>query len=158
MGATKRILHLGPDVGEPGGMASVMLSYRDANLGPWQVELIATYSATSRLRWLRRFASSVTAVALARRTRVSGVHLHVSERFDIIRSLVLLEIARRRRFPRIVTLHGADFLIEVRKRPHLVRAMLRRANAVTALSREVESAASELGAANVRFLPNPVRL
>jgi glycosyltransferase involved in cell wall biosynthesis len=152
---TRTVLHFGPDVREPGGMAHVIRSYVAANLEPWRAEAVSTYSARSRLHELRALVGGV--VALLTRRGVAGVHMHASHRFDIVRTLLLLELARLRRLPRVVTLHGAEFMDEVRSRPRLARTMLRRAGAVTALSAEVEAAARGLGIENVTLLPNPVR-
>jgi glycosyltransferase involved in cell wall biosynthesis len=137
-------------------MANVIRAYLGAELGPWQVEALSSYSAKSRLRWAWRFLVSAWVLAFRRRVDLCGVHLHASERFDIFRSLVLLEIARRRRIPRVLTLHGARFMEDVRDRPRLVEQMVKRADAVTALSEEVGRAVREIGVDRVRFLPNPV--
>jgi glycosyltransferase involved in cell wall biosynthesis len=154
----RTILHLGPDVNEPGGMASVIRAYQHARLEPWRVEAMATLSARSRPRWMLRLVTSAVAVACRRRADMTGIHCHTSERFDIVRTLLLLQIARLRHIPAIVTLHGAEFMDEVRRRPRLVRAMLSRADTVTALTPAVADAARELGARRVRLLPNPVTL
>ena len=37
------------------------------------------------------------------------MHLHVSERFDLVRSLAIAAIARLRRVPVVITKHGAEF-------------------------------------------------
>ena len=137
-------------------MAHVIRSYLDANLEPWRAEAVSSYSAKSRLHMLRALLRAVATVATRR--RVAGAHLHASHRFDIVRTLLLLEFARLRRLPCVLTLHGAEFMDEVRARPRLVRAMLRRADSVTALSAEVENAARGLGAQNVSLLPNPVQM
>ena len=150
------VLHFGPDVREPGGIAHVIRSYLDADLEPWRTEAVSSYSGRSRPRALGALLHAVA--VLAARRGIAGAHLHVSQRFDIVRSLVLLELARLRRLPRVVTLHGSEFMHEVHTRPRLVRALLRRADAVTALSTEVEEAVRRLGGENVRLLPNPVHL
>ncbi|HEY0417322.1 MAG TPA: glycosyltransferase family 4 protein [Gaiellaceae bacterium] len=152
----RTVLHLGPDVREPGGMANVIRAYLRADLAPWRVEAVATYAASSRPRWLARLVASAARVATAPRSRTAGLHLHASERFDLTRTLALLELAQRRGLPRIVTLHGAEFMHEVRTRPRLVRRMLSRADVVTVLSAEVEKAVRALGVEHVRLLPNAV--
>jgi glycosyltransferase involved in cell wall biosynthesis len=153
-----RVLHVGPDHREPGGMAHVIRSYLDARLDPWDVEAVASYSEGSRVRWLWRLLSSLGVVALSRRRRTAGVHVHASERFDLVRCLLLLEVARLRRLPRVLTLHGSEFMHDVHHRPRLVRAMIRRADVVTALSPETEAAARSFGGRRVLILPNPVRI
>jgi glycosyltransferase involved in cell wall biosynthesis len=152
------VLHLGPDLRETGGMAQVIHSYFDADLQPWTIEFVATYTNVSRPRQLVRLLASVTALATRPRARIAGVHLHASEGFDLVRTLVLLEIARRRRLPTIVTIHGARFMHEVRRAPRLVGAILRRADAVTVLSDEVRASALSFGARTVQLLPNPAPL
>jgi glycosyltransferase involved in cell wall biosynthesis len=154
----RRVLHFGPDHREPGGMAHVIGSYLDARLEPWRVAAVASYSSRSRLWWLWRLVTSLGVVTFARRRRIAGVHVHASERFDIVRSLLLLEVARRRRLPRILTIHGGAFVNEAEGRPRLVRAMLRRADVVTTLTPEFESVAHSLGSERVVVLPNPVEV
>jgi glycosyltransferase involved in cell wall biosynthesis len=87
-----------------------------------------------------------------------GVHVHSSEGFDLVRTLLLLEVAHWRRIPTVVTVHGAEFMKEVGRAPRLVRAIFKRAGAVTVLSEEVRAAARVLGAQRLSILPNPVRL
>jgi glycosyltransferase involved in cell wall biosynthesis len=139
-------------------MQHVIRSYLGVALDPWRVEVLPSYSSASRLRWLWRLTTAAVVLAFRPRARMRGIHLHASQRFDLPRTLVLLEIARLRRLPRIVTLHGSEFLTEVRRRPRLVRAMLRRADVVTVLSRDVEAAVRGLGAHSVVLLPNPIQL
>src|SRR5581483_10117299 len=151
----RHVLHFGPDVHEPGGMANVISAYLVADLSPWLIQAVPSYASGSRLRWALSLLGALRVMALTSRHRVAGVHLHVSERFDILRSLALIEIATRRHIPGVLTLHGADFMTEVRKRPRLVAALLRRATAVTVLSPEVQNAVRRLGAKDVRLIANP---
>jgi len=139
-------------------MAHVIGSYLEAKVEPWRIEVLPSYSSKSRVRWLWRFVASAAVLAFTPRGRIGGVHMHASHRFDLVRTLVLLELARLRRLPRILTLHGAELMDDVRRRPRLVRALLRRADVVTALSPEVEQAARGLGIERVVLLPNPVHL
>jgi glycosyltransferase involved in cell wall biosynthesis len=152
------VLHFAPDLGAPGGIASVVRSYLEADLTPWSIEVVSSYTATSRPRQLALLARAVSALAVRPRARTAGVHVHASEGFDLIRTLLLLGVARRRRIPSVVTLHGAHFMREVGRAPRLVRAVMTRASAVTALSDEVHDAARRLGARRLSLLPNPVQL
>jgi glycosyltransferase involved in cell wall biosynthesis len=152
------VLHFAPDLGAPGGIASVVRSYLEADLTPWSIEVVSSYTATSRPRQLALLARAVSALAVRPKARTAGVHVHASEGFDLIRTLLLLGVARRRRIPSVVTLHGAHFMREVGRAPRLVRAVMTRASAVTALSDEVHDAARRLGARRLSLLPNPVQL
>lgn len=155
---TRTIVHFGPDTRDRGGMARVIQSYLELELVDWHVEAVASYTARSRPRQLARLAVAVAILAFRPRHRLAGVHVHASERFDLLRTIMLLRVARLRGLKSVVTLHGANFMDDVRRSPRLVRAMLRGADAITVLSREIEDAALRLGGANVTLLPNPVRL
>ena len=152
------VLHLGPDLREFGGMARVIHSYLEADLEPWTVEFVSSYTYVSRPRQLVRLLAAAAALSTRPRRRTRGVHVHASHRFDLVRTLLLLEIARRRDLPSIVTIHGGLFMTEARRAPWLVRAILARASAVTVLSDEVRAAVLSLGARTVFMLPNPARL
>ncbi len=138
-------------------MAQVIHSYVDADLEPWQVEFVSSYTSVSRVRQLVRLLAAAAAVSTRSRQRMRGIHIHASEGFDLVRTLLLLQIARLRRLPTVITIHGAQFMKEVRRAPWLVRAILRRAGAVTVLSEEVRQSALSLGARTVCMLPNPAR-
>lgn len=152
------VVHFGPDTRDPGGMARVIQAYLELDLEEWRIEAVPTYTSDSRLRQLAHLVTAATVLATRSRRRMRGVHVHASERFDLIRTLLLLEIARLRGLRRVVTIHGASFMDDVRRSPRLVAAMLRRADVVTVLSDDVRDAVGRLGAAEVRLLPNPVRL
>ncbi len=139
-------------------MARVIQSYVEADLRPWTVEFLSTYTSRSRARQLARLIISLAALSTRPRQRTHGVHVHASHGFDLVRTLLLLEIARRRALPTVITIHGDHFMKEVRRAPRLVQAILTRAGAVTVLSDEVHASALSLGAQRVCLLPNPVRL
>ena len=46
------VVHLGPALDEPGGMAQVVELYRSADLQPWEIEFVSTYTSVSRVRQL----------------------------------------------------------------------------------------------------------
>ena len=138
-------------------MAQVIHSYLDADLQPWEVEFVSSYTSVSRVRQLVRLLAAAAAVSTRSRHRLRGIHIHASEGFDLVRTLLLLQIARLRGLPTVITIHGAQFMKEVRRAPWLVRAILRRASAVTVLSEEVRQSALSLGARTVCMLPNPAR-
>ncbi len=152
------VLHLGPSLAEPGGMAQVIRCYLEADLDPWRVDYVASYTAASRPRQLLRMLVAGGVILGRPRRRLLGVHLHLSEGFDLVRTLLLLQAARSRSLPTVVTVHGARFMHEVGRAPRLVRAIVSRATAVTVLSDEVDASVRALGAARVVMLPNPVRV
>jgi glycosyltransferase involved in cell wall biosynthesis len=139
-------------------MAQVVRHYLNADLDPWSVQFVSSYTNRSRPRQLVRLIAALKLMMFRPRRLTDGVHLHASEGFDLLRTTMLLEVARRRSVPAIVTIHGSEFMREVQRAPRLVRAMLRRASAVTVLSDEVQASALALGACSVELLSNPVEL
>jgi glycosyltransferase involved in cell wall biosynthesis len=150
------VLHFGPDLDKPGGVASVIQAYVDADLRPWTIDFVSIYTPTSRFRQIARLVVALAVLSTRSRRRIDGVHVHTSYGFDLVRAVLLLETARRRKFPTIVTVHGSRFMTDVRRAPRLVRAIFERADAVTVLSEEVHAAALTLGARHTSLLPNPV--
>ncbi len=152
------VVHFAPALDEPGGIAQVVQSYFDADLRPWRVDFVSIYSTRSRARQLTLFLAALVTLARRPRARLTGIHLHTSNGFDLVRSLLLLIVARRRGLPAVVTVHGSRFMKEVARAPRLVRAIFTRASAVTVLTDEVHDAAVSLGARRVVRLANPVEL
>jgi glycosyltransferase involved in cell wall biosynthesis len=152
------VVHYAPDPDEIGGVAEVVRAYLAADLRPWTVECVSIYTNVSRARQLARLLSGAGALLIRSRRRTQGIHLHTTNGFDLVRTLLLLEIARRRAVPAVITIHGSRFMKEVRRAPWLVRAIVTRARAVTVLSEDVERSVASLGAQRVELLPNPVAL
>ena len=106
-------------------MGSVIQHYLDAELADWRVSTVTTYDDGPLSLRLRLTAGSVLAAAARLRNPPAGMHLHVSERFDLVRSLAIAAIARLRRVPVVITLHGAEFRTSCVDSPRLVRACCR---------------------------------
>ena len=152
----KLVLHFGPDISESGGMGKVITGYCHGDLGPWSAEAFSTYSHRSRSAMLRRLLASLLEVSVRPRRRTAGLHVHVSERFDLFRNGLIVALARARGIPVIATIHGAHFVESAERWPFVTRALLRRASIVTVLSSEAGKVAEALGGRHVVLVPNSV--
>lgn len=153
--ATPVIVHVGPSMAEPGGMATVIRN------------LCATPGHRSESTWYperpcRSAAAAVrTALRLLRgRDRVQEVvHVHLSTHGSFLREGGLLLLARRRGYVAGCTLHGGTLVqfaaAGLRKR--LVRRVLAAADVVFALTDEHAALARDLvPSADVRVVCNPL--
>lgn len=146
-------------VGEaPGGMAQVV-----NEIMTWPVPGVRQ-SATATTRYRRDPLAAVLSLRAARSliSRSTRPHIavfHMSERGSFLREGLLLELSRMLKIPRVIHLHGADFVAFADKHPSIVRRVLRRATTVVVLTEESRSVVAEL-APNVRIelIPNAVRV
>lgn len=147
--------HFGPDVGEVGGMATVIATLAEHRIGADDVVVHATWSMHSRRQTV---AGTLRALgAIARLPRDAIVHAHVSEGGSFVREGLLVVAARRRGLRTAVTIHGADFEAFVAQRRRLVAGVLRHAALITCLAGEhVEIARALAPRATVAYVPNPV--
>jgi hypothetical protein len=141
----RAVHHFGPDPSCVGGMGSVLRVLAENRIGGEQVTLHPTWRPDSQL-------ATATLTARAARTIAtlpadSVVHIHLSERGSFLREGLLLAQARRCGLGTVATIHGADFLPFAERRPRLALGVLRRADRVTCLDREIRALlAAELGA------------
>lgn len=149
------VLHLGPSLEERGGIASVIDEYVVADLRPWRIAAVSTYTSRSVLARAVALVRATFAVLLASK-EVAGVHLHVSHRFDLFRSIWLLQVARLRCLPAIVTVHGSRFVESALRHPRVVGAIGRRSRVVMTLDATRVDTLRSLGVTHVRLVPNPI--
>ncbi len=120
-----------------------------ASLPTWRPD---SFTGTLRL-WLR----AVLRIARSRRRVV--LHVHLSERGSFAREGSLLWLAARLGHPAVATVHGAEYAAFARSRPRAVRAVLRQADRVIALSQDTERGLQALvGSERVLRAPNPTAL
>jgi glycosyltransferase involved in cell wall biosynthesis len=138
-------------------MGSVLRIIRDHRIGADIVSLDATWIADSPLK-----SAKLTARATFKLASISPgeiVHVHLSERGSFIREGGLLVLAKRRGLPTAATIHGAAFLPFARRRPRLAATVLRHADLVTCLDRQVlEIVRTMAPATQVELVANPVPL
>lgn len=150
------VVHLGPTLAEPGGMASVISEYVAGDLSPWSARPIAVYAKGSCVRRLALLLKASYRVLCLSRRRTAGVHLHVSQNFDLVRGLLLVFLARLRRLRVVATIHGSSFVSSANEHPHVASRLMRSVTIVTALNDETLATARALGAPDVISLPNPM--
>jgi glycosyltransferase involved in cell wall biosynthesis len=84
-------------------------------------------------------------------------HVHMSERGSFIREGMIVQAARYRGQACVVSVHGAEFVDFCRRRPYLVRRVLRSASSVTVLSQEALATVNSLDSdISVELVPNAV--
>ena len=158
-GPTRReVVQLGPTLEEPGGIASVIRIYTEAELGPFRARAIATYGSGSAARRLGYLLRAVVAILRLPAATTAGVHVHVSQNFDLVRSLCLVRLARLRGVRSVATIHGSSFVRSASRHPRIASLLVRSVVCVTALNEETVAKARLLGASEVIALPNPIHV
>lgn len=133
-----RIVHVGPDVQHPGGMATVINTLVEARVGGAGVA-VASWTPVS---FAARLGAAFSALAtIARLAPGTVVHFHLSERGSFIREGMMIGVGRARGLSTVATLHGADFVGFAERHPRLVAWTLTRCDAILALSGPMESMA-----------------
>jgi glycosyltransferase involved in cell wall biosynthesis len=154
-GGPLSVHHFGPDTAYTGGMATVLMLFREQRIGADSVELHSTWVPDSRMRTAMLTWDALKVVRGLSAGTV--VHVHLSTRGSLLRKGTILAYAARRGLPRVISMHGADFVESVDRYRGLATRVLRLANAITALSEDVEAEARRLApGVLVRAVPNPV--
>jgi glycosyltransferase involved in cell wall biosynthesis len=149
--------HFGPHQDTVGGIASVIRVLVEHGVGADQIAAHPTWKPHSPFATARLSASSANALVRLPPTRVA--HVHLSERGSFLREGALLALARRRNLIAVATIHGAVFASFARRRPRLVSAVLRCAQAVICLDPEaLEIARLSAPGARCEIIPNPVSI
>ena len=164
--ARPRVLSVGPDHTDPGGMATVEQQILAHTGAVADVRPVSTHVASSVLRRLFAFASGAGQVVRAMAGgRVDIVHLHVSCRGSIVRKGLLIYAARRFAVPVVLHCHGAEFGSDFERMPPLlqraVRHAFRRASRVVVLGemwRPVYAGRVGVDDDRVVVVPNAVEL
>ena len=151
------VFHFGPSTRHVGGMASVIAALVGHRLGAERAHAVATWVPGSHVR--SALLALRAAALVARLPSSAAVHLHLSQGGSFMREAAVLAVARIRRLPRVVTIHGPAFARFAARRPRLVGRVLRMASAVTVLN-ETDLAAVRALAPGVpsELLCNPVAL
>lgn len=138
-------------------MGSVIRVLTEHRVGGDVVVLHPTWRRRSKLRTI-----CLTATAALRICRMKNdeiVHLHLSEGGSFLREGALLVLASRRRLITVATLHGADFLGFASRHARLTATVLKQADVITCLDREVLARVRSMAPrVKVEILPNPVQI
>jgi glycosyltransferase involved in cell wall biosynthesis len=134
----------------------VISEYVDGDLAPWSARAIAVYAQGSPLLRVALVLRASYNVLRLSPSRTAGVHIHISQNFDLVRSLLLVYLARLRHVPAVATIHGSRFVRSARKHPHLASRLMRSVAVVTALNEQAAAVARAMGARKVVALPNPM--
>lgn len=151
-----RVTHVGNSPEDRGGISSVIRNYTGNQYLDVATRTIATYDSTSRTRTVVRFAVAVARVATGRRHRLGVVHVHLSMRGSFVREGAIVVLARTRRAPVVVTVHGSRLMDWSSGHPRLTRTILRRADCTTVLFEAAADRLRALGIDNVVQVPNAV--
>jgi glycosyltransferase involved in cell wall biosynthesis len=147
--------HFGPDPSYVGGMGSVLRILTDNCVGGDKVILHSTWRPDSPFANAAMMARSLAEISCFQPESV--VHVHLSERGSFVREGMVLAYARRCALPVVATIHGANFLPFAERHPRLALGVLRRADLVTCLDREIEQLLiKQIAPSAVELLPNPV--
>lgn len=125
-----KVLQVGPDKREPGGIASVLNAY---SLLPLDVELSFVASYKSRARLWSLYPLLLSALRVLRSGPTTIVHVHLSHRGSYVREGGVLILAHLLGHPTVATVHGSGFTQFLARRLTLVRLVLGRAGTVTVL-------------------------
>lgn len=162
----KRIVMLGSAFDVRGGV-SAMAQVFDAHglLRRWDAEYLATHCDGSKARKLAQAARAWLAfMARLAAGRVELVHVHLASNASFWRKSAFVAPAHALGVPYVIHMHSGDFLEFFRDGcgpavQRAVRALLGRARAVIALSREGRQKLLEIEpSANVVQIPNPVAI
>lgn len=155
-----RLMMLGPSPDHPGGITRVVESWRSAGLGE-RVELTEIHTSSMYdpvPRQVVQAARSMLALAAAlARRQVDVVYLHASTSGSLGRKLMASWLARAFRVPFVVQIHSGEFQAWTeRSRPAFVlaRGVIRHAAVAVVLAEHWVTFMSELGAREVRVIPN----
>ena len=149
--------HFGPSTSYVGGMASVIEMLVTRHLGADKTIAVSTWVPGSHLK--SGLLAMRAAALILRLPRSTAVHVHMSEGGSFLREAAIVAAAKRRRLPRVITIHGPGFADFSLRRPRLVGGVLRMASAITVLS-DVDLAAVQRLAPSIHteIVPNPMPL
>lgn len=149
--------HVGRRGEVAGGMTQVVNGYLGWNFAEFETAVLVSRDGSRGLRGAVVAAQAVVRMLALRGRRRVVVVVHLSGGGSFVREGGLLILAHLLRLPTIAHLHGSQFASFARVRPHLVTAVLRRADIVIALSDEsVEVTRRLVQSADVRLVPNAV--
>lgn len=161
-----RVLLMGPDLDQKGGMASVQKLILKEVPATFDPQHISTHDEGSMLHRIQIFLVG-TAALLGKlmRNRCDLVHLHVSEKGSVLRKILLLWLVKAFRKPVIMHTHGCEFPQFHQSLPGWARSLtnvsLRQADCFITLSdgwRQYYITHCHLKSSRVVTLPNPVEM
>jgi len=146
--------HFGPDISETGGIEAVIRLLVSFSVGGDVVRAHSTRSGRGHAVTLVHTLAAAS--VLARLSRESVVHVHLSERGSFVREGSLLAVARSKRMPIVVTNHGAEYLEFAAEHSTLVGTVLRLADVVLSLAPDALETSRNLAPnAMHAIVPNP---
>ena len=161
------IIMIGPSMEHArGGMASVVLAYRDAGLfDDWPIIYLETHRETTGIRkLLLSIKSLIHFIKLLIQKKVKLLHVHIAGKVSFWRKSVFMLIAYWFGIPYVLHLHGSAFKIfydtacgSLMKR--YIRYIFDRAAVIVALSDEWRVWISGISSNhNIKLIHNPVHL
>jgi glycosyltransferase involved in cell wall biosynthesis len=157
MGNSRAIHHFGPDPEYVGGMGSVIRVLTEHRMGGGAVVSHPTWRPNSKLASLPLALRAALRVPLSR--RIDIVHVHLAEDGAFLREGAIVVLAALLGRATVVTIHGANFIPFAQKHGRLASLVLRRADVITCLDRDVCTLVRQLAPrAKVEVLPNPVKM
>lgn len=149
-----RVLQVGPDSTDLGGMETVLRTYARASWSGLLVDVVASTTTKGRKARTRAF---IAAAKRIRRGRYDIVHVHLSQRGSFIREGALALLTGRGAV-RVATLHGSSFTTSAEGLlwRRLYSFVLRRVDGLGVLNDAARATAQELAPQTpVLLLPNP---
>ncbi|MGH3914898.1 MAG: glycosyltransferase family 4 protein [Pseudonocardiaceae bacterium] len=159
-----RALWVSTSLGTRGGVSSYVRMLSQTSLwSQWQIEHVTTHRDGSVFARIVAFAHGLFVfVALAARG-VDVVHVHMASYGSFARKAVICWLARTRRLPVVVHIHGAEFATFYDRSPRwlkwLISTTLNHSGAVVALGRGPALRLAEIApSARISIIPNAVRI
>jgi glycosyltransferase involved in cell wall biosynthesis len=151
------VTHVGPDMYSFGGTQSVIRVIRDNKIGADDIRVLSTWNGRHHAKSL--FLTARAGAALARASRTTIVHFHISNGGAWLREGPLIRLARARGFRIIVTIHGSDFPEFAPSHPRFVGATLTCADHVILLSEEARAAVAAVApSVKTSVVANPIAI
>lgn len=147
-----------------GGISSYVRMLRGTELWDrWHVEHVATHRDGTKKDKVVQFGRGLVRLAGLLRGRPRLVHVHMSARGSFVRKALVVWLARARRVPVVVHVHGSEFDTFAAGLPRPLRTVVRRtleqAAVVVALGRTwADRLAAIAPGARVVVVPNAVRV
>lgn len=104
-----RVVHIGNDVDDHGGISSVIRNHLGRDFRKVRAHSVATYTPSDR-RLRNQVATYLRALVYVARLPGKGhvAHIHVSQGGSLLREGSLVLLCRIKRVPAIITLHGSS--------------------------------------------------
>lgn len=129
----RHIAHYGTAPGTAGGIGAVLEVYASLDVTGHRMEVVPTYSPRARLFGAAYLLAAIRGLLTDASRRRAIYHVHFSERGSFMREGAIVLAGWLVGSPIVASLHGADFEAFARSHPHLVRAVLRRADVLCPL-------------------------